>query len=187
MRKMYKILLGQMEPPDDVTPDFIREGVSEVGSTAQQALERLKLLRVGLLCFCVCVCVCVLCMHAAISQTCHMRLVSLSAQSDTPISSEQAFIWCVLQRDMHCTVVNAKPTATNVLMPACRRPKACCTTHSAYVVRCSEHMWDRLLRCVCASMHRRSPNPVSLLDPHTPGFACQTGMQCCQSSCPART
>ncbi len=84
MRTMYKILLGQMEPPDDVTPDFIREGVSEVGSTAQQALERLNLLRVGLLCFCVCV----LCMHAAISQTCCMRLVSLSAQSDTPMSSD---------------------------------------------------------------------------------------------------
>ncbi|DBA72580.1 TPA: hypothetical protein ACH3X2_010333 [Trebouxia sp. C0005] len=45
LRKMYKILLGQMEPPDDVTPDFIQEGMSEVGSTAQQALERLRLLR----------------------------------------------------------------------------------------------------------------------------------------------
>ena len=66
MRKMYKILLGQMEPPDDVTPDFIQEGMSEVGSRSQQALERLRLLRVGLLC----VCVYVLCMHAAISQTC---------------------------------------------------------------------------------------------------------------------
>jgi len=65
---MYKILLGQMEPPDDVTPDFIREGVSEVGSTAQQALERLKLLRVGLLCFCVCVCVCVCAVHACCHQ-----------------------------------------------------------------------------------------------------------------------
>ena len=55
-----------MEPPDDVTPDFIRDGMSEVGSTAQQALERRRLLRVGLLC----VCVYVLCMHAATSQAC---------------------------------------------------------------------------------------------------------------------
>ncbi len=53
MRKMYKILLGQMEPPDDVTPDFIQEGMTGVGSRAQQSLERLNLLRVGLLCVCV--------------------------------------------------------------------------------------------------------------------------------------
>ncbi len=70
---MYKILLGHMEPPDDVTPDFIDEGMTGVGSRAQQALERLNLLRVGLLCNHVCV----LCMHAAISQTWCVKLVSL--------------------------------------------------------------------------------------------------------------
>ena len=82
---MYKILLGQMEPPDDVTPDFIQEGMSEVGSTAQQALERLRLLRVGLLCVCLCVCVCVcvcvgvclLCMHACCHQSDLLREASV--------------------------------------------------------------------------------------------------------------
>ena len=74
-----------MEPPDDVTPDFIDEGMTGVGSRAQQALERLNLLRVGLLC----VCVYVLCKHAVISQTCCVKLVSLFAQSDTPVSPGQ--------------------------------------------------------------------------------------------------
>lgn len=93
LRKMYKILLGHMEPPDDVTPDFIDEGMTGVGSRAQQALERLNLLRVGLLC----ICVHVLCMHAVISQTCCVKVVSLFAQNHAPTSpGQQACIWYVI-------------------------------------------------------------------------------------------
>ena len=47
---MYKVLLGQMEPPDDVIPDFMHEELSGVGNAAQQAMERGRFLRVRLHC-----------------------------------------------------------------------------------------------------------------------------------------
>ena len=47
LRKMYKILLGQITPPEDATPAFIEEGMSEVGGAALQAAERRTLLKVS--------------------------------------------------------------------------------------------------------------------------------------------
>ena len=47
LRKMYKILLGQAEPPDDVIPDFMKEELSGVGNAAQQAMERGRFLKVA--------------------------------------------------------------------------------------------------------------------------------------------
>ena len=47
MRKMYKVLLGQIEAPDDVTPDFMREELSGVGNAATQAMERGRFLKVS--------------------------------------------------------------------------------------------------------------------------------------------
>lgn len=47
---MYKVLLGHMEPPDDVIPDFMHEELSGVGNAAQQAMERGRFLRVRLQC-----------------------------------------------------------------------------------------------------------------------------------------
>lgn len=48
LRKMYKVLLGQLEPPEDAVPDFIKEELSEVGNAAQQSAERGRFLRVCL-------------------------------------------------------------------------------------------------------------------------------------------
>lgn len=47
LRKMYKILLGQVEPPDDVIPDFMKEELSGVGNAAQQTMERGRFLKVN--------------------------------------------------------------------------------------------------------------------------------------------
>lgn len=44
---MYKVLLGHIEPPDDVTPDFMAEELSGVGNAAQQAMERGRFLKVS--------------------------------------------------------------------------------------------------------------------------------------------
>lgn len=44
---MYKILLGQAEPQDDVIPDFMKEELSGVGNAAQQAMERGRFLKVS--------------------------------------------------------------------------------------------------------------------------------------------
>ena len=44
---MYKVLLGHVEPPDDVTPDFMQEELSGVGNAAQQAMERGRSLKVS--------------------------------------------------------------------------------------------------------------------------------------------
>ena len=46
LRKMYKVLLGYLEPPDDVIPDFMKEELSGVGNAAQQAMERGRFLKV---------------------------------------------------------------------------------------------------------------------------------------------
>ena len=43
---MYKVLLGYLEPPDDVIPDFMKEELSGVGNAAQQAMERGRFLKV---------------------------------------------------------------------------------------------------------------------------------------------
>ena len=47
LRKMYRVLLGHMEPPDDVVPDFIREELSGVGNSAQQSMARGRFLKVS--------------------------------------------------------------------------------------------------------------------------------------------
>lgn len=47
LRKMYKVLLGHIEAPDDVTPDFMREELSGVGNAATQAMERGRFLKVS--------------------------------------------------------------------------------------------------------------------------------------------
>ena len=47
LRKMYKVLLGQMEPPDEATPSFIEEEMPEVGTAQQKALAHRQLLKVG--------------------------------------------------------------------------------------------------------------------------------------------
>ena len=47
---MYKVLLGMIDAPDDVTPDFIRDGMSDIGGERAQAVERLALMRVSAKC-----------------------------------------------------------------------------------------------------------------------------------------
>ena len=44
---MYKILLGQQEPPEDVTPAFIDDEMAEFGNKAQIALSRRQLFQVS--------------------------------------------------------------------------------------------------------------------------------------------
>ena len=44
---MYRVLLGQIEPPDDATPDFVQEELAGVGNAAQQAMERGRFLKVS--------------------------------------------------------------------------------------------------------------------------------------------
>lgn len=49
LRKMYQVLLGNLGPPEDVTPSFIDEEMSEVGSVQQQQAERRRLFMVSIL------------------------------------------------------------------------------------------------------------------------------------------
>ena len=46
---MYQVLLGNLGPPEDVTPSFIDEEMSEVGSVQQQQAERRRLFMVSIL------------------------------------------------------------------------------------------------------------------------------------------
>lgn len=48
LRKMYKVFLGNSEPPEDVTPAFIEDELSGVGSAQQQQAERRRLFMVGM-------------------------------------------------------------------------------------------------------------------------------------------
>ena len=46
---MYQVLLGNLEPPEDVTPSFIDEEMSGVGSVQQQQAGRRRLFMVRIL------------------------------------------------------------------------------------------------------------------------------------------
>lgn len=45
---MYKVFLGNSEPPEDVTPAFIEDELSGGGSAQQQQAERRRLFMVGM-------------------------------------------------------------------------------------------------------------------------------------------
>ena len=44
---MYRVLLGNEAPPEDVTPPFIEDEMSGIGSVLQQSHERSMLFNVG--------------------------------------------------------------------------------------------------------------------------------------------
>lgn len=47
LRRMYRVLLGILPPPDDVTPSFIEDALPEVvGNRTQMAASRRQLLQV---------------------------------------------------------------------------------------------------------------------------------------------